>query len=271
MITHRFFSSDRTQLCADVYEPEGPSAGFILLVHGYCEHRGRYRTTASDLARAGYRVATVDLRGHGESGGARAHVLRFDEYLEDVDAALASCAAGEKPILLGHSMGGLVSLRYALERPGALRALALSSPFVGLAAPVPEWKKLLGRVASRLYPGLTLPNEIRPEELSSDLAVGRAYMADPLVPKVATARWFTEAMAAQELVRRRAGELRLPVHLQHGAADHIADPRASEAVFQRLGSDDKQLKLYPGLRHEIFNEVERDRVIAELVTWLKAH
>ena len=271
MVTHRFFSSDRTQLCADVYEPPEGKAGFLCIIPGYCDHRGRYRDTAADLARAGYRVAVVDLRGHGESGGQRAHALSFDDYLEDVDAALASCAGGETPILVGHSMGGLVALRYALERPGAVRALALSSPFLGIKVRVPAWKTVLGRVASRVYPGLSIPNEIDPMLLSHDGAVGRAYAADPLVPKVATARWYTEATTAHAVVRARAPEVRLPVLLLHGGDDRIADPAASQAVFDRLGSSDKVLTMYPGLYHEIFNETDRGRVIQDLVTWLKMH
>jgi alpha-beta hydrolase superfamily lysophospholipase len=164
-----------------------------------------------------------------------------------------------------------VAMRYALERPEAVRALALSSPFLGIKVQVPGWKSALGRLASRVYPGLSIPGEIDPALLSHDAAVGRAYAADALVPKVATARWYTEAVAAQAEVRARAPELRVPLLLLHGADDRIADPAASQAVFDRIGGSDKTLTMYPGLYHEIFNEIERGRVIQDLVTWLKAH
>jgi lysophospholipase len=276
MVTQRFLSSDRTPLYADFYDPQSPERGrSIVIVPGYCEHRGRYRATAAALAEHGHRVAVVDLRGHGESGGARAHVLRFAEYLEDLRAAIAHAAAKglltEPPVLLGHSMGGLVALRYALDRAAELRALVLTSPFLGLKLKVPRWKRGLGRIASLLRPQLALPSGLNPDELSHDPVVCRAYAQDPLVSRIATARWFTEVTAVQAEVRQRAGRLKLPLLLLHAGDDRIADPAASRTLFDRVGSSDKVMTLYPGLFHEILNEVDRDRVLADLFSWLQAH
>lgn len=276
MAIHRFFSKDQTPLVAEDFPAaaDAPPAGLVVVVHGYCEHRGRYRDTAAFLTAFGYHVLAGDLRGHGESGGARAHVLAFSEYLDDVDALLAQARRlypGERPVLLGHSMGGLVSLLYSIDRGAGLRALALSSPFLGLKVHVPAWKQLLGRVASRVRPGLTLPNEVDAGDLSHDPKVGAAYRRDPLVSRVATARWFTEALSAHRQALERAAELRLPLCLLHGGDDRIADPAASREVFDRVAHGDKSFTLYPGLYHEIFNEVERERVLTDLVAWLKAH
>lgn len=133
MVTRRFSAADGTSLCADLYEPAvaGPPEGVVVIVHGYCEHRGRYRETAAQLAGCGYRVVVGDLRGHGESGGKRAYVQRFQEYEVDLQAMLDQAGAqdGRPPLLVGHSMGGLIALRYMIDRPGQVRALALSSPF----------------------------------------------------------------------------------------------------------------------------------------------
>ncbi|MCS6912783.1 MAG: alpha/beta hydrolase [Myxococcales bacterium] len=275
MTIRRYFSSDRTPLCADLYEPDPPVLGSpppqICVVHGYCDHRGRYRDMASRLQQAGYRVLVPDLRGHGEAGGARAHVVRFGDYLEDLHATLTTCAEQGAMFLLGHSMGGLVVLLYALDRPERVRGLALSSPLFGLKVKVPVWKKALGRIASRIHPALALPNELDPADLSHDPAVGQAYASDPLVSRIATARWFTEMMAAQAAARRRVRSLRTPLLLMHGGDDRIADPVASQALFDRVGERDKVLLIYPGLYHEIFNERDRDMVIQDLVSWLNAH
>jgi lysophospholipase len=282
MVTHRFSSADHTPLCADFYEPDpvagqGQPRGTIVVVHGYCEHRGRYQRTAQDLARQGYRVIVGDLRGHGEAGGQRAHVDRFEEYLDDTVALLAQAArhaqGGPPPFLLGHSMGGLVALRYVQERAreGDLQGLILSSPLLGIKVQVPAWKRLLGQAASLTLPGLSLPNDLDPALLSHDPEIGRAYATDPLVSHVATARWFTEAQLAQLQALRRAPGVRLPVLLLQAGDDRIVDQAASQALFERLGGKDKVFTLYPGLFHEIFNEVERDRVLADVVSWLHAH
>lgn len=277
MPTFHYFSADGTSLCADVYPvaPESKPLAAMLLIHGYCEHRGRYRETAEHLAQAGYLVMTLDLRGHGQSGGDRAFVQRFDDYLADVAAAMAelrklSAAAGltGPPFLVGHSMGGLVALLYALNHPAELRALALSSPFLGIKLAVPRWKSTLAEVASLLVPRLSLPNEIRSEDLTHDPALVAAHRADQLVYPKATARWFTEALAAHQQALRRAPQLSLPVLVLQAGDDRLAAPEASRAVFDRLGSADKTFTLYPGLFHEIFNEVERPRVRADLLTWL---
>lgn len=289
--TNRIFTPDQTLLCADYYdlaesdnttaEPRVP----IIIVHGYCEHRGRYRLLAEHLVGRGHPVVTVDLRGHGESSGPRAHVQRFSEYLQDVtalfdhaEARWTSQSKGDKPaakpILLGHSMGGLVATRFLLEDPafqGRVSALALSSPFFGLKIPVPAWKRGLGRLASVVYPGLSLPSDLDPACLSHDPQVVAAYVADPLVSRVATARWFTEAMTAQHMIRERAPRLAVPLLLMHGGDDAIADPAASQAFFDRVKAKEKVLTLYPGLFHEIFNERDdaRQQVLTDLGAWLQ--
>lgn len=288
---HALSAADGMPLRADFYVPAAAEAtagrGLIVLLHGYCEHRGRYRHVAEHLIKDGYTVLTGDLRGHGESGGERGFVNRFADYIEDVDALLAQAQSldaafragrpkpqGEnvppnKPILVAHSMGGLVALEYALARPDAFRAVVVSAPFLGLRLQVPAWKRGLGLAASLLRPTLRLPNELAATYLSHDPAVCRAYETDPLVTHEATARWFTEALAAQADLRSRAGRVRVPVFFMCPGDDKIVDAAACQVVFDRLGSSDKMLNTYPGLYHEIFNEVEKDRVLADLTSWLR--
>lgn len=265
--------------------PAPPLRGTVIVLHGYCEHRGRYRHVAEHLNRHGYQVLVGDLRGHGESGGERGFVRRFADYLDDVRAFLA-CAAAEltgpggppaagsapaKPILLGHSMGGLVGLEFALAYPDVLKALALSAPFLGVKIAVPAWKRGLGLVASVLKPTLSLPSGIKSADLSHDPAVSRSYDTDPLVTHEATARWFTEVIAAHADVHARAGRIRVPTLMQVAGDDRIVDAAVSQVVFDRLGATDKNLTVYPGLFHEIFNELDQQRVLSDLTNWLAEH
>lgn len=289
LTSHALTSADSTPLRADFYLPAATEAtaerGLVVLLHGYCEHRGRYRHVAEHLIRHGYTVLVGDLRGHGESAGERGHVARFADYLDDVDALLAvgleqdaafrksrpgASAAPSRPAFVTHSMGGLVGLEYVLARPQAFRAAALSAPFLGLRLKVPAWKRSLGLAASLIRPGLRLPNELPSSSLSHDPEVCRAYDTDPLVSHEATARWFTEALAAQADVRARASRVKLPVFFMCPGDDHLVDTSVSQQVFDRLGSTDKTLTSYPGLYHEIFNELQKDRVLTDLTNWLDA-
>lgn len=290
--THALVAQDGMPLRADFYVPAAADAvaerGLVVLIHGYCEHRGRYHHVVEHLLRHGYTVLTGDLRGHGESGGERGFIQRFADYIEDLDALLAQAktldlafrkarppreggsAAPGQPLLVAHSMGGLVGLEYVLARPDAFRALVVSAPFLGLRLKVPAWKRGLGLAASLVRPTLRLPNELSSAYLSHDPAMCQAYDSDPLVTHEATARWFTETVAAQADVRSRASRVRLPMFFMCPGDDKIVDPVAVQEVFDRLGSADKTLNTYPGLYHEIFNEVEKDRVLADLTTWLNA-
>lgn len=292
LTSHALTSADSTPLRADFYVPAAADAtaerGLVVLLHGYCEHRGRYRHVAEHLIRNGYTVLVGDLRGHGESGGERGHVVRFADYIDDVDAllavGLAQDAAFRKerparpgspplpslPAFVTHSMGGLVGLEYVLARPNAFRLIALSAPFLGLRLRVPAWKRGLGLAASLLRPGLRLPNELPSSSLSHDPEVCRGYDTDPLVTHEATARWFTEALAAQSDVRVRASRIKLPLFFMCPGDDHLVDTSVSQQVFDRLGASDKTLTSYPGLYHEIFNELQKDRVLADLTNWLNA-
>ena len=282
-------SADGTPLRADLYPlldplgtaPSQPSRSrpTVVILHGYCEHRGRYRHVAEHLHRHGYPVLVGDLRGHGESGGSRAFVRRFSDYLDDVKALIDAApelsqpagSAVAKPILLGHSMGGLVGLQFALHHPEALHALVLSSPFLGLKIIVPGWKRTLGLVGSVVSPTLRLPSGLSSADLSHDPEVGRRYDADPLVTHDATARWFTETTAAQDDLRARAGRVHVPTLMQVAGDDRIVDAAVSQVIFDRLGAADKNLTVYPGLYHEIYNEVDRERVLTDLTNWLAEH
>lgn len=250
----------------------GSPRGCVLIVHGYADHSGRYPHVAKFLNEVGLDVFAADVRGHGKSGGARGHTMRFDRYLEDVDAALEAMrrdGASGPAFVLGHSHGGLIALNYALHRKPDWRGLIVTSPFLGVAMKVPPVKLAAGRLMSKLFPSFSLPSEIPPEYLSHESDVVRGYANDPLVFKTATARWFTEAMGAIDEVYDRAGEIKVPTLMLAAGDDRVADPSKAEPLFQRLGAEDKQFVSYAGFYHEILNETEKERVFAEIRPWIE--
>ena len=250
-------------------------AAVVVLLHGFGEHLLRYEHVAQHLVGGGFVVVAVDVRGHGKSDGQRGHVLRHDEYMVDVDAAFALAQRvhpGGERVLLGHSHGGLLALRYLMQESGHQpAALVLSSPFLGIAVAVPRWKAALGRSLSRFKPDFSLPTDLPASHLSKDQSVVDAYVKDPLVHAAASARWFTEVQEAQADALRRAHQVKLPTLVMQGGDDKIVDIGATRRAAEGLGSADKEYIEYPGLRHEIFNEVERDKVLRDMQRWLSQH
>lgn len=251
----------------ELREPSGPVRGSIFLTHGYAEHSGRYREVIDALLARGFVVASYDLRGHGYSEGARGFVERFDEYLRDGRGLLdhlaqqAAWRAGGKPVLLGHSLGGLITFLLGLDMHEQIRGAVLSSPFFGLALQVPAPKALAGRVLSRVLPKMALPSGLQGRDLTHDSRLAEAYDSDPLLVKNVPARWFTEALAAQQQALSRASSWQLPFLLLHGGADKVASVAASREIFERVSAPRKELRVLDGQFHEIFNELDRGRWI----------
>lgn len=261
-------SADGTQLRLGRWGTPGRN---LLLVHGLAEHIGRYVRVGQALAAAGWQVTAVELRGHGESEGRRGHVRAWMQYVEDVQAAAAVAGADLEPtVVLAHSMGGLVvldALREPIHPP--LRAVALSNPLVRPAGEVPGWMQAFARVASRLLPTAAIPNGLSTKDLTRSADVVRAYEQDPLVYSHVTPRWFREMSKARERVQAHAPQYRIPLRMMVGTADRICDHTAALDLAGRWGGPSTSA-VYDGFYHELFNEPERDQVLAELIAWLDA-
>jgi alpha-beta hydrolase superfamily lysophospholipase len=272
-------SSDQTPLWARRVRPSGAARARLAFVHGFGEHGGRYVATLRWFASRGVDAHVLDLRGHGRAGGRRTFVRAWGEYLDDVEAFLAHVQASAGPLqapaplfLVGHSMGGLVvarALETRQERLPALAGAVLTSPFLRVKMPLPAWKVAAGNALSRWLPWFRMPTGLDVATLSRDPEVGRAYLADPLVEKGATTRWYTEAMAAQDAAFAAAGALTLPLLLMHGEADGLVDVAGTLRLHELLPGPDKALRVWPGARHELFNETNKEEVRAHLLGWVE--
>ena len=253
--------------------------GTVLIVHGLGEHSGRYEHVAAQLLRSGRSVVGYDQRGHGASEGARGALNQPDDLLADL-ARIIDAVRLQHPgplTLLGHSMGGLVAARFvagglegapppAWFRP--VDALLLSSPALdpGLSAA----QKIALAVAGRLAPNLAVGNGLKPDWISRDPAVVKAYLADPLVhdritPKLA--RFIADGGA---FVRAHAAQWRVPTLLLYAGADRCVAPAGSAAFAAAVPSGVVTARAFGPLFHEIFNEPEQAEVFAELAAWLRA-
>lgn len=242
--------------------PTASPRAVVTLVHGYAEHSGRYGRTARLLADAGFSVWSTDLQGHGGSSGERATVARLDDLVRDARVALDRAAAvhpGAPEFLVGHSMGGLVATRLALDVGPRLRGLVLSGAAVG------DPEGIAGLLDLDPLPEVALDSAL----LSRDPQVARDYDGDPLNYRGPfrreTLRTLTDG--ARE-VRGRWGELATPVLVLHGGDDAIVPPAASEDLHAGVSSLDRSLEILPGLRHEILNEPEGPEVVRRIAAWI---
>jgi alpha-beta hydrolase superfamily lysophospholipase len=270
-------TSDALELYWQSWRPQTP-VGVIVLVHGLADHSSRFKETAGYFAARGWAVFAVDFRGHGLSSDGhkpgRVHVNHFDDYTMDVEAimALATSLYPDKPcVIMGHSMGGLVSLRYALDHPGELAGAVISSPML---APhpdsrIPKLLELLVRVLSVLTPRLLFPTELDASAVSRDPAVVKAYSDDPLVSGKISARWYTAANLAMTEMRGRAAEISIPLLLMQSGADKLVDSEATRRWAKGVPAKNLEFIVWDDLYHEMFNEAEKGLVRERVSNWLR--
>jgi alpha-beta hydrolase superfamily lysophospholipase len=250
----------------------------VALVHGFGEHILRYDELGIWLARRDSAVFGFDQRGHGRSAGARGHVERFDQYLDDL-AEFLDCVRAEAPglpvHLVGHSRGGLVVSAFARERQPELSSVVTSGAALALSSELSRLKVILARALRLIAPRLAMDAGIDPAGLSTDPQVTIRYREDPNVHGRMTASHAVEMMNAIERTRAQGGRVQLPMLLMHGQDDPLCLPAGSEEFHASLpgasgGSDAPaaELRIYPGLRHEIFNEPEREKVYCDLLEWI---
>lgn len=245
----------------------------LLIVHGLAEYAGRYRDIATTLADRGISCFAYDQRGHGTRPGTRTHVERFDDFIDDLNLEAESLRrrSPDLPLFVwGHSMGSIVAIGAVLTARHRWRGAITSSNSLEVFRRGPNPLNPLFRFAARVAPRIRVPLGLDARKISTDEAVQQAYATDPLIPPTASLRLIVEFAAACERCRAGAAQITLPWLLVHGEADAIAPVQGSRVLFDALQSQDKQLVIYPGLRHEVHNErpAERAKFIDLLSGWI---
>lgn len=264
-------AADGTTIFVTDWRPEAADAtgGGIVVMHGLGEHSGRYGHVTRFFNDLGLTVRTYDHRGHGRSGGPRGDVPDNDRILHDAKMVIDDFARqyAAPPLLLGHSMGGLLAARFAVENRSPLRGLILSSP--ALAVTLSGTQRILLKVMASAAPGYAIPNGLETRFLSHDQTVIDAYVKDPLVHGKISARLLNCMLASIDIAHSRAPTLNLPTLMVVAGDDHIVDARGSHAFFTRLSVGVGTMHAYPQLYHEIFNEIETRRIFEDIGNWLQ--
>ena len=274
--TGSFLARGGVSIFTQGWRPAGTPRARVVLVHGFGEHSGRYDHVAQALVEAGHLVCALDLRGHGRSGGPRA-VVRLDDqvadlalYLSELDREAADAGEADLPlVLLGHSMGGALVTALLAEGEVTPDAVVLSGPYIRNAVAVPALLRTLAPIIGRIAPGLPTQS-LDPADVSRDAEVVADYASDPLVHHGGVPAGTGAALLGVEAqLLPRLGRVQVPLLVVHGGDDRLADVEGARALVAAWGGP-AELSVQPGLYHEVFNEPEREKVLAEVVDWLDA-
>jgi acylglycerol lipase len=259
------------QLFVRTWRPHGEVRGVVAIVPGFKSNSSYYEWVATQFVATGLAVYAVDLRGRGKSDGDRFYVERLEDYLNDIGAlvSLAKSRERDRPLfLLGHSAGGVLASTYALDNQVELTGLICES--YALEVPAPPFAlsaiKALARIAPRLKV-LKLNNA----GFSRDPRRVEFMDKDPLLQgEIQPARTVAQMLRAAARLRREFQRITLPVFIMHGTKDSVTKPSGSRLFHERAGSTDKTLKLYEGHFHDLLNDIDREKVMADIQGWIKA-
>lgn len=247
---------------ARVWLPDGTARGLVQVVHGWGEHGGRYAHVAAALVDRGWAVVADDHLGHGRSGGERVLITDFEGVVDDLRAVTAAARerAPDGPLVLaGHSMGGLLTARYAQRHAADVAGLA----FLGAVLDCGWLRELVDG------PAPTEPSD--PAGMSRDPAAQRAYADDPLVyhgvVKMDLIRAELDCCEAMVADRHR---LTMSGAFLHGTDDPFVPWRPSLASFEAMPLSSRVVHVYEGARHELVHETNRDEVVDDLVAFVES-
>jgi acylglycerol lipase len=267
-----FDAKDGTKLWRRHWAPTAPEKGVLIIQHGLRDHSDNYDHLARRAAAAGFSVWAMDLRGHARSAGPRVAPDPWLDYVADMDQFVGIVAAAEpnQPIfLMGHSMGGaIVALEVVLSRR-PIAGLILSAPVLNLG--VPPMLVAAVRMFGVIAPSLGVMT-LDPASFSSDPAVGKAMVKDPLVEQGAgPARTAAGLADATSRIFAHIDRFTLPILALHGTADKLTAPSGSRALVELAPSQDKTLHIYDGFAHDLVHEPQGARVEDDILAWLAAH
>ena len=298
-----FPSADgKTAIHAVEWAPEEAPRGVLLLSHGLSEHILRYEHFAEFLTGQGFAAVGHDHLGHGTSVAEGAPRLYFGPrgswswVVQDLYTrrTLAGQRFPGVPVfLLGHSMGSFLARTYLIRYPGTVTGAILMgtgqmAPAVvagGRVIAAEEARRvgedhpspLVTRLSFETYNRRFAPNRTDFDWLAANAESVDRYLEDPLCGGETTIGLFREILYGIDFIARRENlkkmNLNTPVIFLSGQEDPVGDMgkgvRRAYESFRRAGVRDVEMKLYPGLRHEILNEARRGDVYRDILKWME--
>ncbi len=247
------------------------SKATLVLVHGINDHKGRYVVLQDDLAKADYGSLAYDQRGFGLSEGERADVAHYQELLCDLSGVvhwLRGKHPAAKVFVIGHSLGAAIAATYCIDYANDVDGLILSAPAYDVPL-FPFWMEWLAYLLNVFMPARSCRYPSTRGKRSRDPAVDAAVAEDPLIFNRGTPRFYVEFRKMNRYLHERAGQIGLPTLILQGGADTIIRPKGAESLSAQLKHPKNKLIWYEGHYHEVFHEIGRERVVADMITWLE--
>ncbi|OAN11267.1 hypothetical protein A3K86_20135 [Photobacterium jeanii] len=253
--------------------PDAQIKAVVVIVHGLGEHSSRYQALVEQLISIDSAVYSLDHPGHGRSEGKRVYIEDFNEFIDTLDLLIDQIKAQHPQLplyLIGHSMGGLISASYLLKHQDKLAGAILSAPAIQPPANLSPLLIKLGKYIAALAPKLPAV-ALDIQGVSRDPQVVAQYQADPLNHTgLITAGLSRQIQVAMEILAQQAHTIIIPLLILQGTADRLVNPEGAHFFKQHIASQDKELKIYDGLYHELFNEPEKDQIFADAIGWLSS-
>ncbi|MCA9042282.1 MAG: lysophospholipase [Planctomycetaceae bacterium] len=255
------------------HSDEENSSRTLLITHGLSEHSGRYEHVGMVLAEQGWNVLIPDLRGHGQSEGARMHANRFDDFCNDLNSIRRHYELSpEELVMIGHSLGGLISIRDAQTHPEARSRLVLLSPFLGMIRKPPVWKWYSGRLLSVVAPRTLFATGIKPEEATSNPIAAAQRAFDPYNSEQISARLFFECQRAIQNAWVELNRIQVPTLVYQSEVDTLVNAAATISwlkELQRIAPAPCEGKLFPEHKHELLNEPDWQQTCHSILNWIE--
>jgi lysophospholipase len=249
----------------------------IIVQHGFGEHSGRYQNVVDIFEKSGYSLFIIDMRGHGLSEGLRGSAPDFEAYIKDLHSFITyvkNTYKISKPVLLGHSMRGLIALSYCLvpDYVRNIKALVANGSLLSFQfTPMIFMKRIFGNMISAIFPELRVSVGLNLNFISHDKNVVQAYKDDPLVHGLIKIKVADEIIKKSKWCLDHASELKIPVLLTHGEKDGLSNAKGTIEFYEKCSSVDKTLIVYEGLYHEVYNEIEKEKPLNDLRKWIENH
>jgi lysophospholipase len=245
------------------WETEGEPKAVIVIVHGASEHHGRYGWLIEMWRTSGYHVIMGDLPGQGlTTRSRRGHIDHFDEYISEVKDWIQAAYQFELPIfLIGHSMGGLISIRLLQEERMNIAGVILSSPCVGLTHTPSKFLDILSHGLNIVFPSLRIDSGLTVEMATRNLEVREIDSNDTLYVTKMSVRWYRELVTAMKIAFEKRSEIQdVPMLVMQAGDDKVVSKQAVKQWFNQAPLSEKRFKEWPECYHEIYNEPERETV-----------
>ena len=273
-IENHFEGLYETQIYYQGWLPEEDPKAVLIIVHGIAEHSGRYVNVVEALKSEGIAIYGLDHRGHGKSAGKFNHVKRFTDYVADL-GKLQELLISEYPdlpmFILGHSMGSIITNTFMAQNPEQSRykSMILSGTGADVGPGINGLTIFLAKVLSAIMPGLSIPSNLDPSFISRDETEVQKYVDDPLVHyEKVTTRLGAELLKYTTRMIDSAEKIKIPTLLQIGSEDEAFAPESRKPLFEAFSNDKKEMKVYDGYRHEVYNEIDKEVVLNDLKTWI---